>query len=636
MRPLTFGLPSLRLVGAALSLISMPAIAQVAATDYLVRFEAPERHLVEVEATATVPASGQLDLMMAVWTPGSYLVREFARHVETISAAGSDGAALGIEKTAKNRWRVVASAGSRVTIRYRLYAHELSVRNNFVDPSFALLNGAPTFLVPAAATGPSPGEFTVRLELPASWNRIATALPAAPELGAHAFRAADYDTLVDSPIYAGRGTLREVEVDGVVHALLDEGGDEFWNGARAAADVGKIAAAHRALFGGAFPYPRYLFLNLLVEADGGLEHENSAVLMASRWQSGSRKGHLDWLALASHEHFHAWNVKRMRPIELGPFDYEHEVHTESLWIAEGLTSYYDELQVHRAGLMTRDEYLERLSKQIEALETTPGRRVQPLTEASFDAWIKFYRPDENSPSSRVSYYTKGALVGWLIDAEIRRATAGARSLDDVMRSAWSRFSAERGFRAEEFRALISEVAGTDLSAFLTRALDTTEELDYRPALELFALRFETPDDDDPPTGWLGADTEVDDGLLRVDKVLAGTPAALAGLAAGDEILALDGYRVPPRDFEDRLEAFRPGQSTKLLVARRERLVELAVTFGTDPGERWNLELDPAAADEAKARLAAWLPGPTELPEAPRKTDKDHKSSAKSKKSTKRR
>jgi predicted metalloprotease with PDZ domain len=611
----------------------MPVFAQTA-TEYVIRFPAPERHLVEIEARATVPATGQLELLMAVWTPGSYLVREFARHLETISAEGPDGAPLAVVKTAKNRWRIEAPAGRRVAIRYRLYAHELTVRNNFVDPSFALLNGAPTFLVPAGSDGPAPGDFTVRLELPAGWRQVATALPAAPELGPHAFRAADFDTLADSPIYAGNGTLREVVVDGVSHAVLDEGGDDFWNGERALAGVGRIAAAHRNLFGGAFPYSRYLFLNLLVEAGGGLEHKDSTVLMASRWDSGTREGHLDWLALASHEHFHAWNVKRLRPIELGPFDYEREVHTESLWIAEGLTSYYDELQVHRAGLMTRDEYLERLSDEIETFETTPGRRVQPLTQASFDAWIKFYRPDENSKNATVSYYTKGAMVGLLLDVEIRRATGGARSLDDVMRAAWTRFSGDRGFRAEEFRALVSEVADNDLSGFLTRALDTTEDLDFGPALAWYGLRFEAPDEDEPPAGWLGAETTDEDGRLVVEKVPTNTPASHAGLAAGDEILALDGYRVPPRSLEDRLEAFQPGQTTRLLVARRERLVELSVTFGEDPGERFNLEVDPAASDEAKAHLAAWLSGPTELPEAP--PAKSQKSSAKSKKSTRRR
>lgn len=627
-------LPALRtssLAAVALIVLStMPALAQTTTTDYLVRFLAPERHLVEIEAATTLPASGRLDLLMAVWTPGSYLVREFARHVETISAQGTDGTGLEIRKVAKNRWRIEGPAGGRAVVRYRLYAHELSVRTNFVDPSFALLNGAPTYLVPADERGPAPGSFTVRLELPAGWSRVATALPAAPELGPHAFRAADYDTLVDSPIYAGSGTLREVRVGGVGHALLDEGGDDFWDGDRAASDLGKLVEQNRSLFGGPFPYSHYLFLNLLVEAGGGLEHRDSTVLMASRWQAGTREGYLDWLALASHEHFHVWNVKRMRPIELGPFDYEREVHTESLWIAEGLTSYYDELQVHRAGLATREEYLERLSKQIEELETTPGRSVQPLSQSSWDAWIKFYRPDENSKNSRISYYTKGAIVGLLLDAEIRRASSGARSLDDVMRAAWARFAGDRGFQAEEFRALVSEIAGTDLSGFLRRTLDTTEELDYRPFLEYFGLRFETPDDQDPPAGWLGAETEVDDGRLVVERVPSDTPAAAAGLAAGDEILALDGYRVPPRDFDERLEAFHPGRTTKMLIARRERLVTLEVTFGRDPGERWNLEEDPAASPQAKTHLAAWLTGPTELPEAPQG------SSAKSKKSTRRR
>ncbi len=583
---------------------------------FTLRFPDPASHLVEVEAE--VPAGEpdrDLELMMAVWTPGSYLVREFARNVESLAAETVDGAPVAVEKVTKNRWRV-ASGGGAVRIRYALYCHELSVRTDFVDRDFALLNGAATYLVPAGEDGPRPGAFEVRLELPAGWPLAVSSLESPPEEAPggpiRAFQAPDYDTLVDSPIFAGTGRIGSFEVDGVPHRLLEHGGEGIWDDARALADVEKIVETERD-FWGEIPYERYVFMNLIVEAGGGLEHARSSVLMTSRWKAGTRKGYLDWLGLVTHELFHAWNVKRLRPAELGPFDYEAETYTRSLWVAEGVTSYYEDLLVHRSGLSTRDETLERLSRQIERLQTTPGRRVQPVELASFDAWIKLYRPDESTVNTAVSYYTKGAVVAFLLDAEIRRATGGTKTLDDAMRLAWRRFPPERGFRREEMRRVFSDVAGRDLGDFLDRALDSTDELDYGPALAWLGLRFAEPEEDtkrkgEEKAGWLGADTKVEDGRLLVTLVRRDTPAAEAGLDPDDEILALDGFRVPPRELDERLEAYRPGQAVKLLVARRGRLIELPVTLGEKPPESWKLEVDPKATEEQAAHRKAWLEG----------------------------
>jgi len=381
------------------------------------------------------------------------------------------------------------------------------------------------------------------------------------------------------------------------------------------------AAAHW----GIVPYERYVFINLITEAGGGLEHGSSCVLMTSRWKSRTREGYRGWLDLVSHEHFHAWNVKRLRPAELGPFDYEGEVYTRSLWFVEGVTSYYDALLVHRAGLSSRDEYLKKLSKDVESLQTTPGRLVQPLEEASFDAWIKYYRRDENSVNSAVSYYTKGEVVAFLLDARIRHASAGQRSLDDVLRLAWRRYSGERGFARQELRATIEEAAGVDLDSWLRSALETTAELDYDEALSWYGLRFVESDDDsdedrgkegksgkdagdEEPSGWLGLDTEVQAGRLVVIQVRRGTPGHEAGVNVGDEILALGDYRVPPDGWKERLESYRPGQKETLLVARRERLTRLPVVFGEKPLLRWKLEVDPEATLEQRSHLEAWLRG----------------------------
>jgi predicted metalloprotease with PDZ domain len=601
---------------------------------YTLRFPAPQTHYVEVEARIPTGGRPALELMMPVWTPGSYVVREFSRNVEALAAAGSPGEALPIRKSAKNRWRIETGGRPWITVRYRVYGHEMSVRTNFIDASFALLNGAATFLTPVGELG-RPHE--VEVVPPAAWKSVITPLPGLSGGSGHTFRAPDFDTLVDSPIYAGNPEVHEFEVAGKKHLLVDEGGEGVWNGARAAADLERLVREEIAFWGFA-PYPRYIFYNLLTEEGGGLEHKDSTVLMSSRYRARTREGRIDWLGLAGHEMFHAWNVKRLRPVELGPFDYEHEVYTESLWVAEGLTSYYDDLLIARAGLMRRDDYLKRLSKQIDALEAGPGRLVQPLATASYDAWIKYYRRDENFANTGVSYYTKGAIVGFLLDAEIRRATHGKKSLDDAMRLAYQRFSGEHGYTPEALRKTFEEVAGTDLGPFLSQAVETAQELDYRPALDWFGLRFtDYKDEKDEkeagggnggadkegaeaapkePAADVGVETEVEKGRLIVTVVRRGGPGYQAGINAGDEILALGDYRVTPEAWKERLKGYRPGEKDTLLVSRRDRLTRLPITFGEKPARKWKLEVNPKATPEQKAHLADWLRVSAAVPPPP--------------------
>jgi predicted metalloprotease with PDZ domain len=320
----------------------------------------------------------------------------------------------------------------------------------------------------------------------------------------------------------------------------------------------------------------------------------------------TRDAYLNWLSLASHEYFHLWNVKRLRPIELGPFDYEHEVYPRSLWISEGLTDYYGDLQVRRAGLSSTGEYLAQLSEAIQTLQTTPGRLTQTAEMASFDAWIKHYRADENSINSAISYYTKGAVLGFVLDARIRAATNGAKTLDEVMRLAFTRYSGARGFTPAEFRQTATDVAGTDLGAWFKQALETTDEIDYSPALDWYGLEFRTSRPPSDPAGWLGAKTKIDGGRLVVENVPRGTPALDAGVNPGDEILAIDGFRVPADKLDERLQSYRPGQTVTLLVARREELKRLTVTLGLEPANRWTLTVKPNATPAQQAHLAAWL------------------------------
>ena len=571
---------------------------------YTVRFPAPQTNYLEVEARVPTEGRASIEMMMAVWTPGSYLIREYQRNVEGVTAAAA-GRPLAVQKTTKNRWRIAAAGAREITFAYRVFSHEMTVRSNWVDADFALINGAPTFMTIAGDAGPRAHD--VLLMLPPSWQGSVSGLPAHPDARVpNSYRARDFDTLVDSPIVAGSNlALHEFTVGGKPHTLVNVGEGGVFDGASAARDLERIVQAQEK-FWGSLPYDKYVFFNLLTGASGGLEHRNSTVLMASRWDQGRRSSYMDWLSLASHEYFHLWNVKRLRPIELGPFDYEREVYPRSLWIAEGVTDYYADLLVRRAGLATPEEYLSVLSSAIRTLQATPGRLTQTAEMASFDAWIKHYRSDENSVNSAISYYTKGAVLGFLLDAQVRASTNGAKSLDDVMRLAFARYSGDKGFTPEQFRQTASEVAGVDLGAWFKRSLETTEELDYRPALDWFGLEFRQPHARLDPPAWLGAKTKIDAGRLLVENVPRGTPAIDAGLNPGDEIVAIDDFRILPDQFEKRLESYRPGRKVTLLVARREELKRLSVTLGEEPPDRWTLGQRPDATAEQRARLSAWL------------------------------
>ncbi len=571
---------------------------------HTIRFPNPETNYAEVEAIVQTDGQSVIELMMAVWTPGSYMVRDYSGKVESEHAEAADGTPLTVRKSKKNRWEIQTGGAAEIRFSYRLYCREMSVRSNWVESDFAIIVGAATFVTRAEPGGRLiDSQHHVRLELPENWAASHSALPVVDD----AYVAEDFDELVDSPILAGNLAQYDFDVDGVPHSLVNLGEGGVWDGPKSAADVEKIARAEID-FWGVTPYTNYSFLNAITESGGGLEHKNSTLVMANRWATSTRENYLKWLYLISHEFFHTWNVKRLRPVELGPFDYESEVYTTGLWVAEGLTSYYDPLIVRRAGLSTTEEYLKELSREITALESAPGRLTHGLTESSFDAWVKYYKRNENTANSVVSYYGKGALVGLLLDVHIRKLTNDQKSLDDVMRAAYERYSGEAGYTQAQFRQVVNDVAGQDVGAWIAERVDEPGELEYDEFLEWFGLRFAPAKETTEPTpAWLGFDTRQQDGRLFVASVRRDGPGYAGGVNAEDELLAIHGYRVTPEGLADRLKAFHPGDELELIVSRREQILSLAVTAGEAPGEdRWKLEADPEATEEQKGRLAAWL------------------------------
>ncbi len=572
---------------------------------YTVSFPAPATHYLEIDAVYPTEGQDHIDLMMAVWTPGSYLVREYSRNVESLTASAGAGSLLTVEKTRKNRWRVQTQGAPAIHIHYRLYAHEMSVRTDWVDDEFALLNGAATFITLAGVLN-RPHE--VRVILPPTWTRSVSGMPAGT--ASNSYRAPDYDTLVDSPIVAGNPTVHEFVAGGKRHALVTVGEGGTSDSKKAAQDLAPIAQKTIDFWKGA-PYDAYYFFNVVRGdngATGGLEHKNSTVLSTGPDGLSNRASYLRWLSGASHEFFHAWNVKRLRPIELGPFDYENEVYTRSLWFAEGVTDYYADLQMRRAGLSTTLEYLAQLSAEIGRLQTTPGRLVQPVEQASYDAWIKAYRPDENINNTAISYYTKGLAIGFVLDAKIRRLTGGTKSLDDAMRLLYQRFSGPKGFTPLDLRNTIVDVAGAghgqELRGWFVKTLETTDELDYREALDWYGLQFKPMPN--PPRPALGVATIVDGDRTIVAEVVRDSAAALAGIAIDDQIVAINDTPLPQGQLAAVLAGIGAGHPARITISRRGVPRVLNVTLGSDQRQAWQLEVSPSATAAQVQHRSRWL------------------------------
>lgn len=587
----------------------------MARIQYRLHLPDPRTHLVAVEM-AVEGVHGPADLVMPSWTPGSYLLREFPRNVVQFEAADGAWKALPFAKTDKNTWRVQAPGDGTLRARWIVNADELTVRTSHVDATHASIIGAGVFMY---VDGRRDEPAEVEVLAPAGW-RTTTALEA---LGETRFRAAHFDELVDSPLEIGTHQLVRWEVDGVPHQYAVWGrGNADAN--RLAQDTTRIVQAEREIFG-TLPYPEFtFFLHLTSGGGGGLEHRNSTSLLADRW-SFRGPSYESFLGLAAHELFHAWNGKRIRPAALGPFDYTRENYTRDLWVVEGITTYYTDLLLRRAGIISQQRYLEKLADTISRFLTLPGRAVQPLADSSFDTWIKFYRPDANTPNATISYYQKGALVALLLDLRIRQATENARSLDDLMRLLWERYGVpDAGFPEGAVEAAAAEVAGMDLRGFFDHALRSTAELDYAGGLAVAGLQMVPLHQATPPvpgggqasgTGPSRVPNESRTGLtLRgeagrvvVVNVLAGSAAWRAGVNAGDELVALDGFRIPAPDWLNaRLMEREPGAHAALTVFRRDELLALALPVEVGPPPRWIVRPAPDATPPQQAVLASWL------------------------------
>ena len=564
---------------------------------YKVSFPKPESHYVQVEMEIEKPSGTFTDFIMPVWTPGSYKVREFARNIERLEAI-TGNEKLVVEKINKYTWRVNFNKGvSKITVTYNVYAFEQGVRTSYVDQFCAFLHGVSVFMY---AEGYQNQKCKINYTKLANWKNITVALP---ESGSNSFTADNYDLLADSPFALGNHEIINFEVGGVKHrvAMLGEGNYDV---VKIKADFTKIIEKEISMMG-EHPSPEYvIFIQNVESGGGGLEHLNSQTSVIQRWAYSNEAKYKSFLGLIAHEYFHLWNVKRIRPIELGPFDYTKENYPNMLWIMEGITSYFDDLFLKRCEIYKDEEYLAIVATAITKMENLPGAKVQTLAASSFDAWIKFYIADENSDNSTISYYQKGMLASMIIDLEIIKRTNGKKKLDDVMRLLYTEYykTKKRGFTEDEFAKALETVAGSSFTELLQNMVYTTNPIEYGKYLQYVGVELKNQPSGKMP---LGINTKLENGKTIVKFVEVNRPASKAGLSVNDEIIAINGYRVNG-DIDEFTSRLKEGIEAEMLVSRMGKLITLKVVPEKDPTVNYKLVKMENVTEEQKVLYNFWV------------------------------
>ncbi|WP_374487334.1 M61 family metallopeptidase [Zoogloea sp.] len=580
----------------------------------------PAGHLFAVTLQINSPdPEGQL-FSLPAWIPGSYMIREFSKNIVSLEAQ-AQGVPVLLSKLDKHTWLLPAGTRGPVLLRYTVYAWDLSVRTAHLDQTHGFFNGTSLFLrVHGQEHQPHRVEILAPVGLDphaAPW-RVATSLPeaigeagAAPRFGFGLYKAENYDDLVDHPVEMGHFTLAEFDACGVHHAVAITGRHDC-DLARLVADLKPICEAQIRFFGEPAPMKRYVFLVMAVgDGYGGLEHRASTALLCSRddlpyaGMQGVGEGYRQFLGLCSHEYFHTWNVKRIKPAAFAPYDLSRENHTRLLWAFEGFTSYYDDLFLVRTGRISVADYLTLLGKTITQVHKGTGRLKQSVAESSFDAWTKYYRQDENSPNAIVSYYTKGALIGLLLDLRLRHATGGQRSLDDLMHHLWQRYGqAGLGVPEEGLYILAAELGGNALGRWLKHTVEGTDELPLAEGLKRFGVELNFEAASKAPS--LGARFTGEGEGARLTHVLDDTPARRAGLSAGDVVIAANGLKVNAASLERLLARHQPGAHVRLHAFRRDELMVFDVTLAEAPLDSAKLSLAARASGAARSLRDGWL------------------------------
>lgn len=544
---------------------------------YLVEISNPELHLVKVTMSMQkTEKASQLEVFLPSWSPGSYLMREYPRNIRWFKANQENGETLWAQQTAKGTWRIdwtqsqLKRTLDEFSVSYEIYLHELTVRTSHVDSTHAFLHG-PSYLMGVVDTEISP---TIEFRFPPLWSHVSTSLNevSGGPREKFVYSALDYDRLIDCPVEIGCQETDGFMVEKVPHAIANYG-VIYPHGNNLKKDM-QTVVTHVAKTMGEMPFDHYQFItHFAPRTFGGLEHLDSTVLQFDGRRLNNRKDYLSYISLVAHEYFHAWNVKRIRPKELGPFDYRNEAYTTMLWLAEGLTSFMDDWFVYRAGLSTLEEYLDVVRTNIDSFLGTGGRKFHSLEDSSFNAWIKLYRPDENYKNSSVSYYLKGGLVFTVLHALLLQK---GKNTDDLLKLLWKSYlkRPEQGLDREEVYALVLELGGQDVLDKFSAMVETTQDIDFETPFKTMGLELRWQESS---LAWTGADWDFSGDRVTVRTVGLDSPGAKGGLNAGDEIITLNGLRVLRDDIEKWTQMLKTDTAYELVVARHGQLTQLTLT-----------------------------------------------------------
>lgn len=584
---------------------------------YLLEMENPESHFFKVTMNVEDYSEESMSVTMPAWTPGSYEILDFSRHVRKIKAVNSAGESIELSKKDKSTWKLANGKSRDIRITYEVFAHDLSVHTSHLDSSHGYLNGTNIFLYIEGYKDQT-AELTIK-----PWKdwKVSTGLE---KVGDFKYRATNFDILVDSPIEIGTHRSLFFNVDGKEHEIVLYGhGNE--NEDKIKSDIQKIVESFLKIFGH-LPYKRYVFIfHLLSEEDsgGGLEHLNSTTIDVDRFIFSPFESYKKFLNVVSHEYFHLWNVKRIRPAELGPFNYKEENYTSLLWMAEGFTNYYGRMMLLRSGLISQKDFFKHFMETVRFYEMQPGRLNTSAYESSFDSWIKLYRPGPNNFNSYISYYTKGDMLGFLLNVRIIEATKGQKSLDDLYRHLYDKYNKDgKGYTEKDLLLALKEITGMDFTDFYTRFIKSTEPIDFQSELDKLGVVLKKifKDADEFPEGSPYMGSIFRNGSKNtVETVIEGSPAFKAGLSPGDEVVAINNYRFSDRfmkpireDYRklkvEKLTDFRSGDRIKLHVFRKGILVELELTLGDPVCDLYEAVVRDEPTERQKLFLEKFLKG----------------------------
>jgi len=561
----------------------------IQAINYSISFPKVKAHYVTVEVMFNAVNKEYVDFKVPVWTPGSYKIREFSNAIENVNAAE-----LKIDRVDKNTWRIHTNGQKNVKLTYDVYCFTISVRQSYVDEFYGFLHGVSVF---GYLEGYENEPIDLIIYPNKTWANVEVSLPKT-NLSMHSFSCENYDLLADSPIALGNFDITSYTSGNVLHKIVMIGKGNY-NLDEIQQDFKKISDWQVAIMGD-HPSPQYIhFIYNVAQGGGGLEHLNSQTSMMSRWNYTNPNAYRNFLGLIAHEYFHLWNVKRIRPIELGPFDYNHEVYTDMLWIAEGITSYYDDLTLLSIGKYSQDEYLNIIASQINRMENSPGKSMMSLAHSSLLTWVKAYLPNEESSNTNISYYNKGMITALLLDLEIRKSSD--KSLDDVMRMLYIDFykNKNRGFYFDEFIKVSSLIAGKDMTNFFKTLVYSTNPIDYQ-IFSHFGLELSLINKDEK-SPWCGVTSQLKDGQILITNIVSGSPAMEAGLSVNDEIISINNWRLTDK-METYISKFDVNEHIELIYARDLKIHKEPLKLVQDPTLEYILTVD----DDKNVFLKQWL------------------------------